>query len=97
MIGLVFGLRPVVAGPVAQRQRPTGPLLLVPAPNLLDQDQIVKDWRSYKIGAGSPLESPTPIRLSPSPDEPRRGRGSYFPNQIWLSVGAEEFVIVFNW
>jgi hypothetical protein len=41
-----------------------------------------------KSGPVLPLESPTPIRLSPSPDEPRRGRGSYFPNQIRLSLGS---------
>ena len=41
--------------------------LLVPVPNLLDQDQIVEDWCSYKIGAGSPrYESPAPI-LRPHP------------------------------
>jgi hypothetical protein len=53
MIGLSLALS-VCGGARRSPALSAGPLLLVPAPNLLDQDQIARDWRPYKIGVGSP-------------------------------------------
>ena len=63
--------------------------LLVPAPNLLDQDQIVEDWCSSKIRANSPPESPAPILCPHPPKDARHGRGRHFHYRLWRSVGAE--------
>jgi hypothetical protein len=69
-------------------KKPPPPLLMRAAfVELLDQDQIVEDWNTYKLGAGSPpTESPAPI--SPLPPYPR-GRGRHFRNRLCPFSGRE--------
>jgi hypothetical protein len=55
---------------------------------LLTIIKLLKVGALLSWGRFSPGE-PGPDLDSPSPDENPRGRGSYFPNQLWRSVGAE--------
>ena len=64
----VFGLRPVVAGPVAQRQRPTGPFCWLQRLTFLIKIKLLKIGAPIKSEPVLPLESPAPIS-TPSPDE----------------------------
>jgi hypothetical protein len=54
----------------------------------VDNNQIVQGRRAAKLGPVLPQRA-RPRSRPPSPDENPRGRGSYFPNQLWRSVGAE--------
>jgi len=57
---------------------------------LVDQDQIVEDWNTYKLGAGSRPREPGPD-LTQTPEPPEVGVVISAIDYV-LSVGEKEFV-----